>query len=110
MKATVFLGGGRITSALVAGLRVAHYSKPIVVHDRHIAKLRRLQEQLRVTPERNLERAICAAELLIVAVRPDSVIELLSDIGRIDRPLVPISLAAGVPLSKLRVRLPRPVQ
>jgi pyrroline-5-carboxylate reductase len=110
MKATVFLGGGRITSALIAGLRLAHYSKPIVVHDRHAAKLRELQRMLGVTPERKLERAISAAELLIVAVRPDSLVKPLSDIGRIDRPLIAISLAAGVPLSQLRVRLPPPVQ
>ena len=33
--AVVFLGGGRITGALLAGLRLAGYRQPIVVHDRH---------------------------------------------------------------------------
>ena len=45
MKAIVFLGGGRITSALVAGLRLAKYDKPIIVHDRNPGKLRQLKKQ-----------------------------------------------------------------
>jgi pyrroline-5-carboxylate reductase len=40
---TVFLGGGRITNALVAGLRLAKYDKPIIVHDRNPA----IQEAIR---------------------------------------------------------------
>jgi pyrroline-5-carboxylate reductase len=70
MKATVFVGGGRITGALISGLRLGHYSQPIVVHDRHPAKLRRLQREFRVRTERDLQRAVAQAGLLIVAVRP----------------------------------------
>jgi len=105
MRATVFLGGGRITSALVAGLRLAKYDKPIVVHDRHPAKLQQLKKQYGVTIERNLQRAVQQAELLIIAVRPDSVSDLLQKIGKISRPLSAVSLAAGIPLSNLRARL-----
>ena len=45
MKATVFLGGGRITGALLAGLRLAGYGRPIVAHDRHSEKLQKLKRQ-----------------------------------------------------------------
>ena len=102
MKATVFLGGGRITSALVAGLRLARYKGPIIVHDRHPRKLKELQRAYGVTAEPNLQNAVCKAGLLIVAVRPQSSAELLEKIGEINRPLTAVSLAAGVPLSKLR--------
>ena len=44
MKATVFLGGGRITGALVAGLRLAGYAGEIVVYDRNPEKLRALRD------------------------------------------------------------------
>ena len=44
-NAIVFLGGGRITGALLAGLRLAGYGRPIVVHDRHARKLRQLRAQ-----------------------------------------------------------------
>jgi pyrroline-5-carboxylate reductase len=110
VKAIVFLGGGRITAALVAGLRLAKYEKPIIVHDRHPTKLRQLKRQYDVIGELNLRRAVEQAGLLIIAVRPDSVRDLLLEIGEIDRPLSLVSLAAGIPLSKLRNRLGPPVR
>ena len=110
MKATVFLGGGRITGALISGLRHARYDQPIIVHDRHAAKMRRLQRQFRVSAERGLKRAVAQAGLLIVAVRPDSIRQLLDDIGSTGRPLLAVSLAAGVPLAKLRRGLGPPVR
>src|SRR5437868_11416851 len=110
MKATVFLGSGRITGALISGLRLAGYGNHIVVHDRHVVKLRRLQREFRVKIEPDLQRAVAQASLLIVAVRPDSIRELLADIGGTDRPLLAVSLAAGVPLAKLRKGLGPPVR
>ena len=110
MKATVFLGGGRITSALVAGLRLAKYRQPIIVHDRHPERLQRLKRQYGVAVDPDLHRAVESARLLIIAVRPDSVRDLLKEIGTIDRRLTAVSLAAGVPISKLRARLGPPVR
>jgi pyrroline-5-carboxylate reductase len=110
VKAIVFLGGGRITAALMAGLRLAKYEKPIIVHDRHPSKLRLLKKQYDAAVEPNLHRAVEQAELLIIAVRPDSVNVLLRQIGTIHRPLTAVSLAAGVPTSKLRARLGPPIR
>lgn len=110
MKATVLLGGGRITGALISGLSLAGYSQPIIVHDRHVAKLRQLQREFGVEVERDLGRAVAKAGLLVIAVRPDTVRELLGAIGPVDRVLIAISLAAGVPLAKLRRRLGPPVR
>jgi pyrroline-5-carboxylate reductase len=120
VKATVFIGGGRITSALVAGLRLRRYDKPIVVHDRHSGKLKQLAKQYAVAVEPNLPRAVEQARLLIIAVRPDSVNDLLREIGQIEaakleigkpqRRLTLVSLAAGIPLSKLRARLRSPAR
>ena len=81
-KATVFLGGGRITGALVAGLRLAKYDKPIIVHDRNPSKLRQLRKAITESSNPNLRRAVERAGLLIIAVRPDSVSDLLRQIGR----------------------------
>lgn len=112
MKATVFLGGGRITGALLAGLQLAGYSQPIVVHDRHAEKLQKLKRQYGIAIEPDLHRAVGSAHLLIIAVRPDSVRGLLREVGRpkIRRRFTAVSLAAGVPLSKLRAGLRSPVQ
>ena len=111
MKATVFLGGGRITSALVAGLRLAKYDQPIVVHDRHAATLQQLKRTHDVVIETDLHRAVDAAHTLIVAVRPESVRQLLREIGprHSHGKLTAVSLAAGIPLSKLQDGLGPPV-
>lgn len=109
MRATVFLGGGRITSALVAGLRLTGYDRPIVVYDRHRRKLQQLERQYRVSAEPDLQHAVAQASLLVIAVRPESVRELLKQIGELRRSLPAVSLAAGVPLAKLRAQLGPPV-
>ena len=55
MSTIVFLGGGRITSAMLAGLRLAKSKHRFVVHDRNPGKLRHLSKQFAVAVERNLE-------------------------------------------------------
>src|SRR5579863_10330035 len=106
-NATVFLGGGRITSALAAGLRLAGYGEEIVVYDRHPEKLRALRRESRVEIARDLKSALLRAEMLIVAVRPASVGELLDALegGTVPAPKLCVSLAAGIPLRKLLGRL-----
>jgi pyrroline-5-carboxylate reductase len=105
MKAIVFLGGGRITSALVAGLRLAGYRNPIIVHDRNPKKLKALQREHGVIGESDLRNAIRLARLLVIAVRPPSVKQLLNEIGVLDTAFTAVSLAAGIPLYRLRDRL-----
>jgi pyrroline-5-carboxylate reductase len=112
VKATVFLGGGRITSALVAGLRLAGYKQPIVVHDRHPQKLQKLEREYDVLVQASLRQSVESAQLLIIAVRPDSVRELLKEIAsfRIPQRLIAVSLAAGIPLTVLQDGLGLPVR
>jgi pyrroline-5-carboxylate reductase len=56
-----------------------------------------------------LKSAIERAEILIVAVRPGSVKEMLGEVGAcgVRLPQVCISLAAGIPIKNLRTWLPR---
>jgi pyrroline-5-carboxylate reductase len=112
MRALVFLGGVRITTALVAGLRRSGFRGRIVLHDRHAKKMRRMAREFGVTAEKNIARAVGAAGMMVVAVRPASVPRLLSEIkellSREQRSprragqLYIISLAAGVSLARLR--------
>jgi pyrroline-5-carboxylate reductase len=113
MKATVFLGGGRITGALLAGLRLSGYKRPLIVHDRNLDKLRVLRREFRVELASDLRSAVEQAEMLIVAVRPSSVADLLDGVARCGAgalPRVAVSLAAGIPLKKLRFQLGSPVR
>jgi pyrroline-5-carboxylate reductase len=97
----VFLGGGRITSAMVAGLRLAKTRHRLLVHDRNPGKLRHLRKAYEIIVEPDLKRAVTQADLLLIAVRPDSVAELLRNIGPVSQPLLAVSLVAGVPLRAL---------
>ena len=108
MKATVFLGGGRITGALCAGLRLAGDRRSLVVYDRHLEKVRAMRRESRVEIARDLKSAIEAAEMVIVAVRPGSVREMLSEVAACGAkpPRLWISLAAGIPLENFRTWLP----
>jgi pyrroline-5-carboxylate reductase len=111
MKATVFLGGGRITGALAAGLRLAGDRRTIVVYDRHPEKLRALrrESQLEIAPD--LSSAVGQAEMLIVAVRPGSVKEMLHEVAHCGAtpPKLCLSLAAGISFRNLCAWLPAAV-
>lgn len=110
--ATVFLGGGRITGALAAGLRLAGDERAIIAYDRHPEKLQALRRESRVEMARDLKSAVERAGMLIVAVRPSSVKELLAEIAACGArsPKLCISLAAGIPLANLRRWLGGPVR
>ncbi len=107
MSTVVFLGGGRITSAMLAGLRLAKTGHRLVVHDRNPGKLRDLKKRYAVAVESDLNSALKQADVLIVAVRPSSVREVIHAIGNVNRALLgrtatlAVSLAAGVPLRVL---------
>jgi len=106
-NATVFVGGGRITGAMAAGLRLASYPEKIVVYDRHPEKLRALRRESQVEIASDLKSAMLQAEMLIVAVGPASVAEILDEVKhcRTPPPKLCVSLAAGIPLTSLRARL-----
>jgi len=106
----VFLGGGRITSAMLAGLRLAKTKHRLIVHDRNPAKLRQLKRTYAIAPEPDLRKAVDEADVLLLAVRPGSVAELLHEIGKVSRPRLAVSLAAGVPLRVLRKGVGAPVR
>jgi pyrroline-5-carboxylate reductase len=112
-KAVVFLGGGRITSALIAGLRLSAYDGRMIVHDRNPEKMRALRREFGVEAAGDLKSAVAHADMLIVAVRPASVAEMLDEVARsgaIKKSILAVSLAAGIPIKKLRARLGLPVQ
>jgi pyrroline-5-carboxylate reductase len=101
MSTIVFLGGGRITSAILAGLRLGKSRHRLIVHDRNPGKLRDLKRRYAVAVEPDLKRAVEQADMLIVAVRPSAVRELLGMVGEVNRRSLAVSLAAGVPLRLL---------
>lgn len=103
-KSVLFLGGGRITSALAAGLRLAGDRQTIIVYDRHPEKMRALRRDSQVEVARDLRSAVERCGMIIVAVRPLSVRDMLEQVfaSGASPPQLCISLAAGIPLHALR--------
>ena len=103
----------------MAGLRLAEAKhseakhnkdeRTVVVYDRHPEKMRALRREWRVETARDLKSAVTwpRAEMLIVAVRPRAVKEVLDEISACGAtpPKLCVSLAAGVPLGNLRAWL-----
>jgi pyrroline-5-carboxylate reductase len=104
----VFLGGGRITSALAAGLRLAGYTEKIVVYDRNPEKLKALRRESRIEIAPDVASAVWHAGMIIVAVRPASVVAMLEEVAAcaVPTPKLCVSLAAGIPLRVLHAALP----
>jgi pyrroline-5-carboxylate reductase len=109
MKAKVFLGGGHITGALAAGLRLAGDQQELVVYDRNPAKVQALRRESRVEVAKDLKSALVRAEVLVIAVRPGSVKAMLAEVVACGSqpPRLCVSLAAGIPIKNLRAWLPR---
>jgi pyrroline-5-carboxylate reductase len=95
---------------MLAGLRLAKVKHRLIVHDRNPGKLRKLERDFGIVGQSDLQRAVSQADLLIVAVRPESLREFLRSLGKISRPVLAVSLAAGVPLGILRKSLGPPVR
>jgi pyrroline-5-carboxylate reductase len=89
-------------------LRLAGYRESIVVYDRNPEKARALRREFGIEVAGDLKSAIAHAGMLIIAVRPADVDELLGDVSQHleeSRSMIVVSLAAGVPLRKLRAQL-----
>jgi len=95
---------------MLAGLRLAKTKHRLLVHDRNPNKLRDLKKRHAVAAERDLKRAVAKADLIVIAVRPSSVRGLLRALREVDRPLLAVSVAAGVPLRILTKAVGSPVQ
>jgi pyrroline-5-carboxylate reductase len=114
----LFLGGGRITSAIIEGLQRAGFNGAIAVYDRHPNKLKKLASQFGVRVAHDLSKALEDASILIIAVRPKSVGALLESIAPHARSLlrgatrqpIAVSLAAGIPFAQLRRPLGRRIR
>jgi pyrroline-5-carboxylate reductase len=95
---------------MLAGLHLAKTKGHFIVHDRNPGKLRELKRLYHVAVEPDLQRAASKADLLVIAVRPDSVRDLLRNIRSISRPMLAVSLAAGIPLRLLSKSFGSPIR
>ena len=100
MKHIVFIGGGNMGEALVAGLLASKQWKPseITVTDKRPEALAALKKKYKIGVSDDNKTAIAKATLVLLAVKPQQMPAVLEDIGPAlhARQLV-VSIAAGIP-------------
>ena len=103
-----FAGGGNMGEALIKGLLSASVLNPdrIRVYDVSAQRMQYLEQTYQITPCSGLAEMAKTSGVIILAVKPQNVIEVLDElhtqIGH--RPLL-ISIAAGIPISTLTAGL-----
>lgn len=99
-----FVGGGNMGSALIKGLTTAELLRPeqILVYDVDRDRLRELETTHGVKPARDLSDLATASNIILLAVKPQVMNQVLASIkdNLAHRPLI-ISIAAGVAIDTI---------
>ena len=109
-KRLSFLGGGNMAEALIRGVLEANLVEPsqITVSDVVEERLRHLEGKYGVSTLRRNDEAARGRDIVILAVKPQSVREVLEEIrGVVGSSTLVISIAAGFPLSAMQEGLAR---
>ena len=107
-KRVGFIGGGNMGEALIRGLVGANLVKPtlIAATDVRAERTRQLAEQYGVTAHADNARCVREAEVVILAVKPQVMGEVLAEIApAVAAHHLLISIAAGVPTATIRAGL-----
>lgn len=99
----LFVGGGNMAQALIGGLlqRGLATASTITVVEPQAATRERLQQQWGVNVHEQLVEASVAVDVVVLAVKPQQLREVLRPLaGRLQQPLV-ISIAAGIPAADI---------
>ncbi len=102
------LGAGRMGSAFAQGLAKGGAVRPsqVVIFDRKPEKARELAHSIGAYYTSSLEEAVGKSEVIVIAVKPDAVEEVIARAyGLLQKKLV-ISLVGGMPISFLEKCLP----
>lgn len=105
----VFIGGGNMAEALIAGLiRSGHLQDKLTVTDIRKERLDSLQQEYGVQTSADNTIAVSQADIVVLAVKPQMVREVVSGLGGCLRQgTTLISIAAGVSLDSIKSYLNR---
>ncbi|MET8873753.1 pyrroline-5-carboxylate reductase [Nocardia sp. NPDC004604] len=111
MTRVAVIGGGRIGEALIAGLlESGRAARDLVVVETHPDRAELIGDRLGVRVTDSIADAIVGADVLVIAVKPGDVDTVLTQLAKAeldsDRDQILVSLAAGVPTTRLENKLP----
>ncbi|MEU0501613.1 pyrroline-5-carboxylate reductase [Nocardia sp. NPDC005998] len=111
MTRVAVIGGGRIGEALIAGLlESGRAARDLVVVETHPDRAELIGDRLGVRVTDSIADAVVGADVLVIAVKPGDVDTVLTQLAKAeldsDRDQILVSLAAGVPTTRLENKLP----
>ena len=107
-KTIGFIGAGNMAETLIGGLINSNQSKPenIICSDVRKSRLIELEKQFRVQTTTDNIAIVKASEIIIYAVKPQIIAEVLKETaGTLDMSKLIISIAAGVPMVAIETLL-----
>ncbi|MDX9821585.1 MAG: pyrroline-5-carboxylate reductase [Syntrophales bacterium] len=107
-KKVGMIGGGKMGSALIGGMISAGVVEPrnITVSDVMAERLSDLKKNFGVKAVNDNGQALKAADILLLAVKPQNIADVLEEIrGAIDRKTLLVSIAAGIPTRFIEERM-----
>ena len=98
-----FIGSGKMAEALIQGVK--SNASRIIASDVNKKRLAFIKKKYRVRVTASNSEAVRNAEIIILAIKPQNMAEILREIHGLRRQLV-ISIAAGIPLRYLQKKTP----
>lgn len=111
-KTIAFLGAGNMGEAIIRGLVVSGKVLPeqILASDLRTERLKELSKKFKIIITGNNSQAVKEADILILAVKPQQMKDLLKEIAEyINSKHCVISIAAGITLNFLEKSLPKKI-
>jgi len=105
MKSIGFIGAGNMGSAIGQGLRHAHPDLSISFYDLDAAKAEQSAKESRGRVCESYEELFTAAQVVVIAVKPQHLTSLFSEIQQLSSGREFISIAAGKPISLFTEKL-----
>ncbi|AIT09966.1 pyrroline-5-carboxylate reductase [Candidatus Francisella endociliophora] len=93
-----FIGGGNMAAAMIAGMVAHGYdSKSILVFDRNKEKKNALVEKYGICVSDSISSTVKGADILILAIKPQNMVELINDIkALVNKDQIIVTVAAGI--------------
>ena len=103
------IGGGKLAEALISGILASHVAEPdsIAVCDIDPSRRSLLEERFGVKTTESHSEVIRASDVIILALKPNVMPEVLPVLDREIASKLVISVAAGTPIERIEASLPR---
>ena len=105
-----FLGGGQMAEALIGGLLAAHVGDPASIYatDPLAARREVLKVRFSIQVGEHNTTAVRAADMVVLAVKPQAMPALLTEVGPALSEKLVVSIAAGMTTAWIRERIAAP--